>query len=298
MQTQDLAQTRSEDRFIEIDPFGCPYCGGPVAGEVPQCNHCGRSVELRVRRKPGGTALGWLVVFFLVLSAAAWLQGLLLTVMVSAGTVPRWMDQVIFRLAIGQAFFNPKGIADDLAQTAAMLTLADNVLAGLGIAAALGLALKSRFVYFAAFLVLILMAAAPVAALLTGLMGWVPVLVLFGVLAFAAKWLADMASAFEWKTRIYHADLDPGLKTHVDYYNRGQHYAGIEMWAKAAAHWRIATQLAPREVPYHAALARAFAQLAYPAAARAAADRALALDPEDGALRALRNSLAGPEEPT
>lgn len=251
-----------------------------------------------MRRRPGGAALGWLVVFFLVLSIAAWLQGLLLAGITSAGQPLHWPDHTIFKLAIGPAIVNPDGIGDRLARIAALLTQAHYGLAGLGVAAAAGLALRSRLVYFASFFLLILMAAAPVTGLLTGLAGWAPALIVFGLLAFAAKWLADTAPAFEWQTRVYTAGLDASLKTHLDYYNRGQHYAEIGMWAKAAAHWRIASQLAPGQARYHAALANAFARLKVPAAARAAAGQALALDPDDRALRALYDSLTTSEETT
>jgi len=297
MQARETEQPRPQEQSVEIDPFGCPYCGGPIAGGSPQCSHCGRSVELRLRRRPGGTALGWLIAFILVLGIAAWLQGLFLAQMVgSTGQLPQWLDQTILKLVIGPAFFSPDGIGDELAEIAALLTQVQYALAGLCVVAAAGLALRSRVVYFAAFFLLILMVAASVAGLLTGLTGWVPALFIFGLMAFAARWLADMAPVFEWQTRSYSADLDRGLKTHVDYYNRGQRYAEIKMWAKAAAHWRIATQLAPGQAQYHAALANALAQLEYPAAARAAADKALALDPDDMALRAFRNSLAELEE--
>jgi tetratricopeptide (TPR) repeat protein len=253
-------------------------------------------VELRLRKRPGGAALGWLVSYFLVLGIAAWLQGFFLAQMVSTGQLPQWMDMTILKLGVGTAFFSPDGIGDELAEVAALLTQAHYILAGLCAVAAAGLALRSRAVYFGAFFLLILLVAAPIAGLLTGLTGWIPALFLFGLLAFAARWLADMAPAFEWQTRSYVADLDRGLKTHVDYYNRGQHYAGMNMWAKAAAHWRIVKQLAPGQARYHAALANALAQLEYPAAARAAADEALTLAPDDGALRAFRNSLAELEE--
>ena len=297
MQARESEQPRSEEQFVEIDPFGCPYCGGPIAGGPPQCSHCERSVELRLRRRPGGAALGWLIVFILVLGIAAWLQGLFLAQMVdSTGQLPQWLDQTIFKLVIGPAFFSPDGLGDELAEIAALLTQVYHVLAGLYVVAAIGLALRSRVVYFATFFLLILMVAASVAGLLTGLTGWVPALFVFGLMAFAAKWLADMALVFEWQTRFYTADLDRGLNTHVDYYNRGQHYAEIEMWAQASAPRRIATQRAPGQAQYHAALANALAQLEYPAAARAAADRASALDPDDRALRAFRNSLAELEE--
>lgn len=298
MQTRENHQQQPEDRFIEIDPFGCPYCGGPIGEGPPLCSHCGRSVELRLRRKAGGAALGWLIILFVALSLAVGLQGLLLSEMVSAGQVPQWLDRSLFKAAIGPAFLSPDGIGDELAETAVLLTQIHYVLAGLGAAAALGLALRSRFVYFAAFFLLICMAAAPVAGLLTRLTGWAPAIVLFGLLAFAAAWLADMAPAFEWVTRSYRADLDPGLKTHTDYYRRGKQCAEIEMWAKAATHWRTATQLGPRQALYHAALAKAFAELGYPGASRASAARALALEPEDGALRAFLESLAGTEEST
>ena len=297
MQGAETEQPRSEAQFIEIDPFGCPYCGGPVTQGPPQCSHCGRSVDLRLRRRPGGADLGWLIAFVLVLGIAAWLQGFFLAQMLSnIDQMPEWLDQTIFKLVIGTAFFDPDGIGDELAEIAALLTKVNYVLAGLSVIAAAGLVLRSRLIYFATFFLLILMVAAPIAGLLTGLTGWVPAILLFGLMAFAAKWLADLAPAFEWQTRSYRADLDRGLKTHVDYYNRGRHYAEKEMWAKAATHWRIATQLAPSQPQYHAALASAFAQLEYAAAARAAADRALALDPNDRALRAFRDSLEQQEE--
>jgi tetratricopeptide (TPR) repeat protein/predicted nucleic acid-binding Zn ribbon protein len=298
VQTQEKLRQQSDDPFVEIDPFGCPYCGGPIGEGPPQCSHCGRSVELRLRRKPGGAALSWLITLFLALSLAVGLQGLFLTEMVGAGQVPQWLDRSLFKVAIGRAFFSPDGIGDELAETADLLTRIHYGLAGLGAVAALGLALRSRLVYFVAFFLLILMAAAPVAGLLTQLVGWAPAIVLIGLIAFAAAWLADMAPAFEWETRSYRAELDPGLKTHADYYRRGKQCAEIEMWAKAAAHWRVATQLGPGQALYHAALAKAFAELEYPGAARAAADRALALEPEDMALGAFLESLAGSEETT
>ncbi|NIV32146.1 MAG: hypothetical protein GWN58_22495, partial [Anaerolineae bacterium] len=276
MQSTATEQPQPEAQHIEIDPFGCPYCGGPVAGRLPECSHCGRSVELRLRRRPGSASLAWLIAFILVLGIAAWMQGLFLAQLISnIDQLPEWLDQTIFKLVIGTAFFDPGGIGGELAGTAALLTKVHYVLGTLSVVAAVGLALRSRLVYFATFFLLILMVATAVAGLLTGLSGWVPAILLFGLVAFAAKWLADMAPAFEWQTRTYRADLDRGLKTHVDYYNRGQQYAEMEMWAKAAAHWRIATQLASGQPQYHGALAKALAQLEYPSAARAAADRAL-----------------------
>ena len=296
MQAREIEAPRHAGQSVEIDPYGCPYCGGPIVTGPPRCSHCRRSVQLRLRRKPGGTALSWLVVFVLVLGIITWLQGLYLTQMVSTGQLPHWLDHALLKLVLGPAFFSPDGIGDRLAEVASLLTQIHYVLAGLVAVTAAGLALRSRFVYFASFFVLILLAAAPAAELLTGLIGWVSALVIFGLLIFAAAWLADMAPVFEWQTRVYDADVDPGLKTHVDYYNRGQHYAEIDMWAKAATHWKIATQFSTGQALYQAALASAYAHLDAPAAARAAAGRALALAPDDQAVRALCNSLAESEE--
>ena len=296
MQARESERTRPAEQSIEIDPYGCPYCGGPIVTGPPRCSHCGRSVQLRLRRRAGGAALSWLVVFVLVLGITSGLQGIYLTQMVSIGEMPWLLDHPLFKLALGPAFFNPEGIGDRLTEVASLLTQIHYVLAGLAAVIALGLALKSRFVYFAAFFLLILLAAAPAAEVLTGLIGWVPALAIFGLLIFAAAWLADLALVFEWQTRVYDADLDPGLKTHVDYYNRGQHYAEIDMWAKAATHWKIATQFSTGQALYQAALAGAYAHLDAPAAARAAAGRALALAPDDQAVRALCNSLTELEE--
>ena len=296
MQGRDMQQPRPAGQSIEINPYGCPYCGGPIVTGPSRCVHCGRSVELRMRRKSGGTALRWLVVYLLVLGIASALQALYLTQMVSSGPPPKWLDQTLFKLIIGPVFFTPDGIGDRLVEVIALLTKVHYVMAGLVTVTAAGLALKSRLVYFASFFVLILLAAAPAAELLTGLLGWVSGIVILGLLIFAAAWLADLAPAFEWQTRAYNADLDSGPKTHVDYYNRGQHYAQIEMWAKAAAHLRVATQLAPRQALYQAALSSAYAHMNLPAAARAAAGRARALAPDDGTVHALLNSLAESEE--
>jgi tetratricopeptide (TPR) repeat protein len=63
------------------------------------------------------------------------------------------------------------------------------------------------------------------------------------------------------------------------------------MWAKAAAHWQVATQLAPDQAHYHLVLAQAYAQMDYPDAAVAEADRALAIAPGHREAHAFRDSL-------
>ena len=282
---------------VEIDAFGCPYCGGPVAGEEPHCDHCGRSVEVRLRRRPGGTELVRVVVFFLLLGLAARLEGYLVAEVVSAEPFPEWVSRSALHLVIGQASFSPEGITDDLANLAHLLTLVHNGLAGLCAVAAVGLAFRSRVAYIGSFVVASLVVAASLAGLLTGLTGLLPTLLVAGLVAITVKFLADSAIAFEWQTRHYNASLDRNLRDGVDFYHRGQRYGEMGMWAKAAAHWQVATQLAPDQAHYHLVLAQAYAQMDYPDAAVAEADRALALAPGDREAQAFRHSLTRSPEP-
>jgi tetratricopeptide (TPR) repeat protein len=285
---------------VEIDPFGCPYCGGPVGGEEPHCNHCGRSVEVRLHKRPGGTELARVVVFFLLLGIAARLEGYLVSEVVSAEPFPEWVSRSALRFAIGQASFSPEGITDDLANLAHLLTLVHHVLAVLCVVAAIFLAFRSRVAYIGSFALAGLLVAASLAGILTGLTGWLPTLLLAGLAAITVKWLADSAIAFEWQTRHYYASLDRNLRDGVDFYHRGQRYGEMGMWAKAAAHWQVATQMAPDQTHYHLALAKAYAQMDYPDAAVAEADRALAVAPGDREAQAFRDSLTrsqGPQTP-
>jgi tetratricopeptide (TPR) repeat protein len=281
---------------VEIDPYGCPYCGGSVSSEGPRCVHCGRLVTVRHRKRPWNAGLGWLAFFFFLLGVVSWLDGFLIVQMVRVGQLPAWMNQTYVRFLVGPALFSPEGIPGELADYANVVILVDYSLAGLCVVAALGLALRFRAVYFGSFLLAGLMVIAVGTGLLMGLTGWIPAILRLGLVALSVKWLVDNAPAFEWQTRSYNADTDQDLRTDMDYYSRGQEYRDMGMWAKAAAHWKVATQLAPSQAQYHVALANAYLRLRYPAAALTEADKALALTPEDGGLRAFRQSLAELEQ--
>lgn len=285
-----------QNESVEIDPFGCPYCGGPVNGRELRCDHCGRSVEVRQRKRVEWGSSVWLLVLFLVLGAVAWLVGYFVSQMPTMDQLPQWTRQIGLQLLVGSALYTPEGIQGDLAEFAMILTTLNYVLAVLCVVAVAGLALRSRVVYFCSFLLLGLMVLATGVGLLTGLTGWLPGLLRMGLLAFTAKWLADSSMVFEWQAREYHADVDRGLRSDPDYYGRGKRYYEMGMWAKAAAHWSVAAQLAPNRVAYHVSLAKAYCRMGYPTAAWAEADKALALDPADKGLAAFRDSLAGMEE--
>jgi tetratricopeptide (TPR) repeat protein len=277
---------------VVIEPFGCPYCGGSVSGGGPRCDHCRRLVEVRYRKRTTGVGLGWLVLFFVLQGATAWLEGFLLRQLVEIGHLPEWLTESAVRFLIGGALFSPGGIPGDLAALADTVILINLVVGGLCVVTAVGLALHSRAVYFGSCLLAGLLVVATGVGLLTQLTGWLPAFFRLGLVAVSIKWLIDSAPAFEWETRRYDADVDQELKKDLDYYNRGQRYREMGMWAKAAAHWKVAVQLAPSQVKYRAALAGAYARMGYPAAALAEADKALARAPDDNELLAFRNSLA------
>ena len=274
---------------MEIEPYGCPYCGGPVSADGSHCDHCSRPVVVRYRKQAGG--VGWPVVSFFLLGITAGLEGYLVAQLVGVGRLPQWLSHTAVTVMVGPALFDAEGVGD-LADFASIVTAVNYGLAGLCLLAALGLALKSRAAYFGSFLLASLIAMTAVAGLVTQLTGWLPALYMLGLVALSIKWLVDSAPAFEWITRRVDADIDGGLKTDLDYYNRGQRYYEQGLWAKAAAHWQVAARLAPSQVQYRAELANAYLRMGYPAAALAEIDRTLARSPGDEGLRAFRESVA------
>ncbi|MGD8793295.1 MAG: hypothetical protein PVF47_12155, partial [Anaerolineae bacterium] len=236
--------------------------------------------------------LVWTVSLFLVMGAASWLEGMLVAEYLRIGSLPAYLSRVGARLMVGPALFLPEGMPGELIEFGGVVTLINYGLAGLCVLVAAGLALRSRIAYFGSLLLAGLLVIAAGAGLLAGLTGWLPALLRLGLVILSIRWLVDCAPAFEWETRSYNADVDADLRTDLDYYSRGQRYREIGMWAKAAAHWKVATQLSPRVAPYHAALANAYLKIDYPRAALAAAERALACEPGDARLRAFRDALA------
>jgi len=277
---------------LEIDPFGCPYCGGPVNPDRLRCLHCGSTVALRHRKRAGGSGLIWTVALFLVMGAVSWLEGVLVAEFLRIGSLPAYLSQVGARLMVGSALFLPDGVPGELVEFGGVVTLINYGLAGLCLLAAAGLAMRSRIAYFGSLLLAGLLVIAAGAGLLAGLTGWVPAFLRLALVALSVRWLVDCAPAFEWETREYNADVDADLRTDLDYYSRGTRYREMGMWAKAAAHWKVATQISAGKAPYHAALANAYLKMDYPQAALAAAERALACEPDDAELRAFRDALA------
>lgn len=276
---------------IEIDPYGCPYCAGPLSPEEARCLDCGRPVTRRYRKRGGDSWLGWLVICFLLLGATSVLEGLLDSSLMHMEQLPPFFGQTAARFFFGSALVLPGGAPGELVEFADAVAIVNYVLAGLCTAAAVGLALKSRVAYFGSFLLGGFLVVATGSGLLTGLAGWIPSLLRLGLIIFSLKWLADSAPAFEWQTQTYTADLDGDLRTDMDYYNRGQQYREMGMWAKAAVHWKVAAQLAPARPEYRGHLARAYLYMGYPEAALAEVDRALAYAPADEELLTFRASL-------
>jgi tetratricopeptide (TPR) repeat protein len=278
---------------VEINPFGCPYCGGPVeTDEGPRCLACGRLAAIRHRKEARGPWLGWLVLLFVMLGATAWMDGAMGIELVRGEQLPAFLDQTPASLVVGRALRDSEIPPESLNALADTLAVANYGLAALCLVAAVGLAFRSRLAYFGALLLTGLLVVATLAGLVAGIAGWLPVLVRLAFIALALRWLVDSTGAFEWEVDEYNAGLDIDLHTDLDYYNRGLRYRQVGMWAKAAAHWKVAGQLAPGNAAYHVALANAYLEMGRPDAALATANRAVARDPDDARLRAFREVLA------
>ena len=282
---------RSAPTTIEFDPYGCPYCGGSVTSDEPRCDHCGRLVELRQRRRSDGQWLGWLAMFVVLQGVVGVGEAYFASRVAEIGQALPWLSDSPLKLLIGPAFKLP-GIESNLDRLGQTLVGLNAALAVVCMALALGLVLRSRAAYFASLFGVGLLAVTAVVGVVVGFSGLLPGLVRLALVAFCFKWLMDAAPAFEWMTRRYNPDIDPDLTTDLDYYDQGSHYWDMGMWAKAAAHWQVATRLMPAKVEYHTALAKAYIKLDYMAAAVAEADRALAQAPDDGQLHIFRDSLA------
>lgn len=287
---------------VEISPFGCPYCGGPIRSDESRCLSCARVTGIRQRKKRSGPWLGWLVALFLFLGATAWVEGAIVSRLAREEPLPAIVNETVARFFVGPVLIEPASplqpgsdamvSAADAAARGDAVALVNYFLGGLCGIVALGLALRSRVAYFAALILSGLLIVGALGGILVGLGGWLPAMVRVGGIVFSIYWLVDSSPAFEWEVRHYNADLDSDLRTDLDYYNRGLRYRDMGMWAKAAAHWKVAGQLAPGKTTYHVALARAYAQMGEREAALAVVEQAAAREPDDPALRAFRDSLA------
>jgi len=277
--------------LVEIDPYGCPYCGGSVSGEGDRCDHCRRLVIRRHRKRAADASLIWLVVLFVLLGAASWLEGFSVAQLVQVGSLPAWLSQTAVRYLVGSALFSPEGLPGTLIKFAGLVTAINYGLAVLCGVAAAGLALRIKIVYFGSFLLAAFIAIMSGVGLLTGLTGWLLAVLRLILVVAGIKFLVDNAPAFEWETRHYNADTERGLKNDLDYHNQAQRHYDMGMWAKAAAHWKVAARLAPDQVQYRAELANAHLRMGYLDAALAEADKAVDKAPDDEELRAFRSSL-------
>jgi tetratricopeptide (TPR) repeat protein len=282
---------RSAPATLEFDPYGCPYCGGSVSSNEPRCDNCGRLVELRYRKRSDGQWLGWLAMFVALQGVVGVGEAYFALQVAKIGQLPAWLSASPIKFLIGPAF-HLASLEPNLDRLGQTLVVMNGVLAALCVALALGLVLRSRTAYFAALFVVGLLAVTAVVGLVVGYSGLLPGLVRLALVAYCFKWLMDAAPAFEWAARRYNPDIDPDLQTDLDYYDQGSRYWDMGMWAKAAAHWQVASRLVPAKVEYHTSLARAYVKLDYMAAALAEADRALAQAPDDAQLRTFRDSLA------
>ncbi len=68
-------------------------------------------------------------------------------------------------------------------------------------------------------------------------------------------------SDFVWEKTRYSLSLDAGLKTSLDYYNRGRRYRERGMLANAALHWQRAVSMDPERGPFRIALANVLYKL-------------------------------------
>lgn len=284
-------QKRSAPTVIEFDPFGCPYCGGSVSGDEPRCDNCNRLVELRYRRRSNGQWLGWLAMFVVLQGVVGVGEAYLASRLAEIGQLPAWLNESPIKFLIGPAF-RLASIEPNLDRLGQTLVSMNAALTMVCVALALGIVLRNRAAYFASLFAVGLLAVTAVVGLVVGFSGPLPGLIRLALIAFCFRWLMEVAPTFEWMTRRYSPDLDPDLQTDLDYYDQGSRYWDMGMWAKAAAHWQVATRLAPTKVEYRTVLAKAYVKLDYMAAALAEADKALAQAPEDNQLRTFRDSLA------
>lgn len=272
------------------EPLPCPFCGAITGPLDRTCPACQRSLWIRERKTKDHSIYSLvLVLFWLMQANYAWLGlcfvylgGSLLSAAEEMSGAMRAAEAVAAFLGV-----DPAALLGDNLPLLPVLAAAGGAF-GLSLAIAVGLYLRSRFVYWLAvgLTLLGLLAVLYQAATAEHL----PLLWLLGALLLSAVTMGLVFRAsdeYEWRERRLAAVLDPDVNSDSALVARGRQHAAQGMWARAAVHWSRAVALNPSHPGHRLALATAYVNLGQPERAREHAEAAQRLDPADPEATAL-----------
>lgn len=241
---------------------GCPYCGQEIDPDNRTCPHChGRLVFEKPRNAAAGRV--WLLAFSWVLLAIAYLMS---DVLIAVGLVNWATRESGARFALFSEYLTSYVVnlsADIPPQMYGPLL---RVLVGAEIIAilwclvmaAITPARRHGVIPVAGFIVLpftlVLMLAETAAGLYVSLLKLVATITV-GVFVFTG------IDDFTWEKVRYTLGLERGLKTALDFYNRGRRYREMGMLANAVLHWERAALLAPDQTAFRIPLINALYKL-------------------------------------
>jgi tetratricopeptide (TPR) repeat protein len=256
-----LAASPSEVIDSLDDPFQCPYCGRPAGIDDRRCPHCRGDLYARVARP---AAAGSLRTALLLLGISLAL-GLMEMVGpgLGLGAALRSVDsgslRVLQALPGMGAFL---GNFTTLGAPAAWLLIKLYALRAVILLVVLvGLSERRSLGYYGALLATFADVLLSLYLLITGYGGWAATLLNLVLGLSIGTRLFGLSSEFAVNSRRIMVKADPGARSPLDFYKRGQQYRKRGMWAMAVAQWRKAVGLAPQVPGYYKQLGIGYAQI-------------------------------------
>ncbi len=243
--------------------MGCPYCGQEFGIDVRVCPYCrGRLVIARLKDSPFPNRI-WLLAasWVLLLLVYATMDGLAiwaLRALASGGSQPAPLTSY-GKSVITSYVLNPMAGQEAATWTVLLrvFMISEGVLIGWSLVMAIVLPARRPGVVPAAGFVLLIGLVLQVFEIIVGF--YVSLLKLAATLAVGA-FLATSLGDFVWESARYELGLDRGLKSALDYYNRGRRYREQGMLANAILHWQRAAAMEPDRAAFHIALANVLYQ--------------------------------------
>lgn len=249
---------------LEIEPAtaGCPYCGREI-DQARACPHCHGRLVIESPKpspfpiRPWMLAASWLLlaIIYGLMDLLTWSAlKVLATPSQQGGPLARYTTDTLTSYVVNVGAI-PDLSSGTLAMIFWLLACGEAVIVAWYLVIAIITPSRRPGIVPAAGLVVV-----PVGALLAVvevILGFYPSLVKLVATVAVGFFLFTSMGDFIWERVRYTLALDRGLKTALDYYNRGRRYREQGMLANAILHWQQATTLEPNRVAFRIPLGNA-----------------------------------------
>ena len=265
---------------LPLTPDGCVYCALPVSDSASRCSHCGGRLSTKQFTREERSAPAYMLHAFWIL-----LSGITLAEFFLIGYIWGKVDNVWDFIRPYLAYLAGPAVTGDTRietfigpETLVQFVRYTNAgLAFLGGLVAVGLFLRVSRAHALGLVLIALQLVLTISLFILGFLGYLTGAIRTLFIILLTSLMFQTIDDFSKKEHRERLEPDRHLLNDADYYTRGRVYERRGMWAKALLHWQRAVAMNPDRDTYHAAVARAYAQLGRYEKALTHIDKALRL---------------------